>query len=95
MTNDLINGLFEGLGAILCWFNVTRLRKDKEVKGVSWAVQAFFSLWGIWNLYYYPSLGQWASFWGGVGLVSGNATWVILAIKYSRSDKVDKKPVSG
>lgn len=41
---------------------------------------AFFSAWGIWNLVYYPTLGQWASFIGGVLLVAGNVAWVVLAI---------------
>jgi len=83
--NDLINGIFEILGGILCWMNVSKLRKDKLVKGVSWPVQAFFSLWGLWNLYYYPSLDQWCSFVGGIILVSGNSVWVLLAIYYRKN----------
>jgi hypothetical protein len=82
--NDTINGLFEMTGAVLCWVNVVRILRDRQVKGVSWAVSAFFSLWGFWNLYYYPSLGQWASFAGGVALVTANTTWVVLAIHFSK-----------
>lgn len=82
--NDIINGSFELVGGFLCWMNVIKLRKDKQVKGVCWSVQAFFAAWGFWNLVYYPSLGQWASFWGGVVLVGGTTTWVILALKYRK-----------
>lgn len=81
---DAINGAFETLGGLLCWVNVIRLLSEKRIAGVYWPVQAFFSVWGIWNLYYYPSLGQWASFLGGVFLVLGNATWTVLAAYYAR-----------
>ena len=85
--NDWINGSFELLGGILCWLNVAKIRKDRKVQGVYWPVQAFFALWGWWNLYYYPSLGQWASFAGGAFLVIGNTAWVLLALKYARLNK--------
>ena len=85
--NDLINGTFEAVGAIMCWANVYKLYKDKAVRGVLVGVQVFFSLWGFWNLYYYPSLGQWASFAGGVVLVSGNAAWCVLAYRYSKKEE--------
>lgn len=87
-TNDLINGIFETFGAVLCWGNVLRLYKDKYVSGISWTVQAFFASWGLWNLYYYPSLGQWASFYGGIGLALGNIVWVVMALHYQRSSKI-------
>lgn len=77
---DLINGSFELGGGILCWLNVKRLLKDRRVEGVDWRVSAFFSAWGFWNLFYYPSLHQWASFFGGVALVIANTTWVALAL---------------
>jgi hypothetical protein len=79
---DLINGTFELGGGILCWLNVQRLRKDLQIQGVDWRVNAFFSAWGFWNLFYYPSLHQWASFAGGVLLVLANTTWVVLALWY-------------
>jgi hypothetical protein len=79
---DLINGTFELGGGILCWLNVQRLRKDRRVQGVDWRVSAFFSAWGFWNLFYYPSLHQWASFAGGILLVLANTTWVALALWY-------------
>lgn len=87
MNNDIINGLFEVAGGLLCWLNVWKILKDKKVQGVFWPASAFFSVWGFWNLYYYPSLGQWVSFWGGMFLALGNTTWVALAAYYSRMAK--------
>jgi hypothetical protein len=80
--NDLVNGLFELFGAVLTWINVKKLYKDKTVKGVYWPVWAFFSCWGLWNLYYYPSVAHYFSFFSGIFLVSGNITWSIMACYY-------------
>ena len=84
--NDLINGLFEFGGAIVSWINVFKLFKDKEIKGVYWPMWIFFSSWGIWNLFYYPSLKQYISFFAGIFLVSGNIVWVFLAFKYNKGE---------
>jgi hypothetical protein len=67
---DLINGSFEFLGSFFIMFSVLKLRKEKEVKGVDWKHIAFFTSWGAWNLYYYPSLGQWISWYGSVAILS-------------------------
>lgn len=82
---DLINGLFEAFGGASIWLNVRRILKDKQVRGVSLVATAFFASWGWWNCYYYPSLGQWLSFWGGVVIVSANSVWIFLAVKYCKS----------
>jgi len=82
MTPDLINGLFEALGGVLLWTNVLRAARDKAFKGVAIVPTAFFMAWGIWNLYYYPSLGQWFSFSGGINIVVANAVWVGQMIYY-------------
>lgn len=84
---DLINGTFELVGGILYWKNVKQLIKEKEIKGVYWPVQGFFSVWGAWNIYYYSNLNQWASFYGGIILFLGNATWTSLAWHYMRKNK--------
>lgn len=73
---DHINGLFEAGGAIMLARNCLQLYRDKMVRGVHWAATAFFASWGLWNLYYYPSLGQWWSFTGGCALVSFNVFWL-------------------
>jgi hypothetical protein len=82
---DAVNGTFEMFAGLLIWLNVWRAFKDKHVAGVSWFVQLVFTSWGVWNLYYYPYLGQIASLFGGIVLVAGNATWVSLLIYYTRN----------
>lgn len=81
---DNINGSFELYGGIAIFMNCWQLYKDKEVKGVNIWSTIFFNTWGIWNLYYYPSLGQWASFLGGVVITIGNTMWVSLMVHYLR-----------
>jgi len=80
MWPDLINGSIELVGAGFTWRNFQQLRRDRQLHGVYWPTTAFFSIWGLWNLIYYPALGQWFSFAGGVLLVAGNVAWVVLAI---------------
>ena len=87
MTSDAINGLFELIGAFLCWTNFRQLMRDRQIKGVYWPATAFFAVWGLWNLYYYPSLGQWFSFAAGVVLCAGNLAWVGLALRLKGKSK--------
>lgn len=51
-------------------------------EGVSLLSTSFFTGWGLWNLYYYPSLGQMLSFEGGVAIVLTNIIWLSLMFKY-------------
>lgn len=90
-TPDLINGGFEFFGAVCAWGNVAKLRKDRDVKGVTVWGMAFFWSWGLWNLYYYPHLGQWASFGAGCLLAAGNFAWLgmYLWIKYDLPRRPD------
>jgi hypothetical protein len=81
-TSDLINGLFEAFGGIMIWLNVRRIIKDKQVRGMSSVTTWVFTAWGFWNLYFYPHLGQWLSFAGGLVIVSGNFAWCVLAWRY-------------
>lgn len=76
MTPDMINGLFELMGAVFMLLNVRQLYRDKELNGVHWGPTAFFLFWGYWNMYYYPSLGQWYSFAGGLTIACVNTFWL-------------------
>ena len=84
MTPDTINGLFEFCGAYFVWRNVVSLYRDKVVKGIYWPTVAFFAAWGIWNLVYYPILGQYISFVCGIFLCTGNLYWIGLMLYYRR-----------
>lgn len=83
MSADLVNGLFEALAGLFVLNHCRVLRRDRAVAGVSIASVAFFTLWGVWNLYYYPSLGQSLSFFGGLFVVAANAFYVGLLLFYS------------
>ena len=81
---DAINGTFEAGMAVAISFSINRLISEKRVFCWSiWSV-AWPTAWGIWNLYYYPSLNQIASTIGGIAVVIANATWISLAVIYSR-----------
>ena len=82
--NDIVNGLFEVFGAPFILLSILRLYKQKVVSGVSWIHAGYFTVWGYWNLYYYPSLGQWYSFCGGIAIVIMNSIWMAQLIYYSR-----------
>ena len=88
MNVDVVNGTFEGVGGILGVISIIKLSKDKVIKGVSWFPTLFFTVWGIWNLFYYPMLNQHWSFVGGIILSLTNCTWVIMAIYYSSRQKM-------
>ena len=92
MTPDIANGLFELVGGTLMFVNCWRVHRDKQVRGVSWPVMLFFTLWGFWNLYFYPAYGLWMSFWGGVLIVAGNVTWVTLAGYYILKERNHEEP---
>lgn len=82
---DLVNGTFELVGGFVLWANVQQIRKDKMVRGaLSW-VTLFFTLWGYWNLFYYPHLNQWLSFIGGLNIVAANTTWFYYMRKYKNN----------
>jgi hypothetical protein len=81
---DLINGLFELSAGFFVLNHCRVLLQDKEARGVSLASIVFFTLWGFWNLIYYPALGQMASFIGGVFVVLANAFYTFLMLFYRR-----------
>lgn len=87
ITPDMINGGFELCAGLLLWWNVKMILRDKKIRGVSILPTSVFGLWGFWNLYYYPFLGQTLSFWGGIFVVTANTSWVVLAIYYKLKEK--------
>lgn len=83
ITADLINGLFEALAGLMVLNHCRVLRTDKAVRGVSVATVAFFTALGVWNLYYYPALGQPWSFAGGIVVVAANSLYVGMLLHYT------------
>ena len=83
---DLVNGLFELGGSLAIMASVARVRQDKQVKGVSWYMIAFFTSWGAWNIFYYPHLGQTFSYIAGLAVLGANLVYLAHLLYYrSRS----------
>lgn len=83
MVADFINGMFEMCGGFFILLHILKLYKDKKVRGVSIVATTFFASWGVWNLYYYPSLSQWWSFLGGCVIVVMNTAWILMMLYYN------------
>jgi hypothetical protein len=90
MSPDFINGAFEFIGSVLTWMNVYRVWKDKGYAGIYAPAIIFFFSWGVWNLFYYPHLGQWWSFFGGCSIALANFVWVTLMFRYGRIKRESK-----
>jgi hypothetical protein len=83
-SHDMINAVYEGVGAVLISLNIRRLLRDKTVKGVSLWPGAWWTCWGAWNVYFYSAVNTPASFYAGIAVVLANATWLGLAVHYAR-----------
>lgn len=88
---DLVNSLFETLGGFFVILSIVKLHKEKSVRGYHWATVFFFTAWGFWNVYYYPHLGQWLSFLGGLFIASMNAILLSQMLYYTHKEKNDGK----
>lgn len=87
LSPDLVNAAFEGAASFFILLNVRRILRDKLVRGTDWRVMAFFATWGYWNLFYYPSLGQWLSFTAGLGTVVADTVYLALMIYYVHRER--------
>jgi len=87
MEPDTFNGMLEFLGSGFILMSIFKLMADKLVRGVHWGQVGFFTIWSLWNLFYYPYLGQWVSFMGGVTLVIANTVYLSLLIYYTVKEK--------
>lgn len=84
MMNDLVNGLFELLAALFVLNHCRVLMRDRAVAGVSVVSVAFFTTLGLWNLLYYPSLGQSFSFICGLFVAAANALYIGMLVYFRR-----------
>jgi len=85
MNPDTINAAFEILGGFFILNHCRVLYKVKAVAGISIASVIFFNVWGFFNLFYYPHLGQTLSFYAAMLITVSNTIWVIMLIKYRHS----------
>lgn len=84
---DMINGSFEVVASLMILNHCRILHRDKLVRGVSALSTAYFFMWGMWNLYYYPHLDQWWSFIGGALVAVANCLWLGLLLYYQQNEK--------
>lgn len=84
---DMINAVFEFSAAFFTCLNIRQLWRDKEIKGFSPAAVIFFSAWGFYNCFFYPHLGQWWSFAGGIAITCVNCIYMGLIWYYLRRQK--------
>ena len=89
MTLDIINASFEFFGGFMILNHCRVVLKDKAVAGISIVSVIFFTLWGVWNLYYYSSLSQWWSFVGGIFITTANIIWIALLLKFRKNIVLD------
>lgn len=94
MWQDWLNGTFELLGGLFITLSCIKLHRDKKVRGVSFVHVGYFTLWGYWNIHYYPHLGQWLSFAGSLTVVLINTIWLAMMIHYIRKERHDKNRIS-
>jgi hypothetical protein len=83
LTLDIINGAFEFCGSLMLARNVRMTYLAKRTQGVSLLATSYFSSWGIFNIFYYPSLGQHWSFLGGICVAAVNSIWVAQILYYN------------
>ena len=82
---DVVNATFEVGGAFAISASIVKLLHDREVKGVSWYMIAFFTSWGAWNVFYYPHLGQLWSFYAGIAVLATNVVYLTLLVRFSKT----------
>lgn len=86
MFDDAINGGFEAFAAMMVLNHCRVLYQEKMVRGVSVLSAFFFMGWGVWNMYYYPTLSQTLSFYGGVLVTVANVVYVGMLVRYRRRE---------
>ena len=84
---DLVNGFFEICGGAFVMLSIVKLHGEKKVRGVSLIHATFFFLWGVWNLFYYPYLGQWLSFVGSLAVTGTNLVWATMLLHYTMKER--------
>ena len=80
---DLINSFFKYGSGFFIIPTIMALYNTQNADGVSYIHVGFFSVWGLWNLYYFYQLDQKLSALANVFLIAMNTTWLFMLIYYS------------
>jgi hypothetical protein len=81
---DGVNSAFISIGGWLVFLNCWQLFKDKLLSGVSIISLVFYTVWGMFNAYYYLTLGKFEPMWAEVFISVGNLCYLYMAVKYNR-----------
>jgi hypothetical protein len=84
---DKFNAALELCGAFVIFLNIKKTYIDKSVRGIDWRYLAFYIGWGAWNMFYYPSLGQWWSFYAGILIIWFDVIWLAQIWYYNGLEK--------
>lgn len=88
---DLWNAALELGGAYFISRSIRKLYRDKIVRGFAWEQVAFYAMWGVLNLFYYPAMGSWYSFYAGIAVTVTNLTYTAMLIYYTWRERRDGK----
>ena len=83
LTYDQVNAGFEMVGAAFRIFDCMKLHRDKTFLGGSIWTAVFFFIWGIFNTFFYPSLGQTWSLCAAITLTMVNGLWIVMAVYFN------------
>ena len=86
ITQDLINALFGVFASVLSYQNVREAKEHNEIKGMHWYSTSFFTLWAIYQLYFYYMLGLYWSMLGSVCIIAIDVYWLYLFWSFRQSD---------
>lgn len=80
---DKFNAMFELFGAVAVLPSIWAAAKAKRVVGVSAVTSVFFVAWGLWNIIYYPALGQTWSGYAAIAMTTTNMIYLYQILIYS------------
>lgn len=83
---DEVNGIFELLGAVMISLSCIKLAQDRRIAGLSFYHVTYFTAWGWFNVFFYPSQGLFWSFIGGICVVVMNSLWLVGILYYRYRD---------
>jgi hypothetical protein len=80
---DQANACLEMGGAFLRTLDCIKLFQDKRFSGGHLGTALYFLGWGVFNVFFYPSLNQVWSFWAAIALMAMNGLWFVMAVHYN------------
>jgi len=84
MNPDMINAAFELTGALMICDHIRHLYKDKNVAGVSTVATIWFTVWALWNIFYYNDLSQIYSVMAALIMGLIQVTYLSMLLYYRR-----------